>query len=252
MQRTELSQFREGENQKFDQTQRDASSKSGHIDFATRPYQLHDQQQREGKGIMRQEAKARPQREEIEQVIEERGGMTSESAEVRLGFDTKLRGGMKPIDFTTAEEDIDYNNADDDDSSKWTNKQRRAVRLRNRAKELIDAGRSRDYIRNDIRGYRDHLRQELPSDDERAGTSHQYDQDDPISPRGDKGSHPRDYLTAQEEQDYDDAPSTPERRTFVQNNAVKLYNRAREYIDAGYSRRQIARLVQVKRQEYNG
>ena len=53
---TDVSQSHDGENQKSDQvsTRRDSSSNKGHIhDFATHPYQLHEQQQRkdtEGRG----------------------------------------------------------------------------------------------------------------------------------------------------------------------------------------------------------
>jgi hypothetical protein len=153
-------QSHDGENQQSDQasTRKDASSSNKRIrDFMEHQGKLYDQRRykNKGKGMITQEVKALPQKEEIERVIKQRGGITSEGAEVRLGFDAKVRGGIRPIDFTTYEEDRDYDAADDDDSSKWTNRQRRAVRIRNKAKELIDEGFPENSIRSTISEYRE-------------------------------------------------------------------------------------------------
>jgi hypothetical protein len=96
----ELSRSREGENQRSDQTRRDASSNNGRIrDFATHQYQLHGQQQREaeqrkGKSMMTPEMEAQYSQENIQQVIKQRGGKTSPGSEIQLGNQKGLDGGI--------------------------------------------------------------------------------------------------------------------------------------------------------------
>lgn len=160
MQKSELSRSREGENQRSDQASIRRDSNNGRIrDFVAYQCQLSDQQQYEGKGkgIMVQEVKARPQREEIERVIKQRGGKTS--GEIPLGYQDGLRGGIGPKDFLTEDEQEDYDAAPDTPLRRSTAEDN-AVRLYSRARDLIHVGYDEDEIPEKLDEYRNEYHQE--------------------------------------------------------------------------------------------
>ena len=168
---------------------------------------------------------------DLEEVIQQRGGKTSSHSEIQLGYQEGLRGGLEPRDYLTSREEQEYDEAPNTPDRRTT-AQNNAVRLYNRAQEALDRGNPIDVIEQIVERYR-----------------REYNAEEDLSPRGERGSHPRDYLTSREEHDYDEAPNTPDRRTTAQNNAVWLYNRVREVLDQGGTRQDLEYRVQQYRQQ---
>jgi hypothetical protein len=67
--------------------------------------------------------------------------------------------------------------------------------------------------------------------------------------------NPKDFLTPQEQVDYDNAPDSPTHRTRAQNDAVYLYNRAKKFINKNWEYYDIEHKIgfkRLKRQEGGG
>ena len=137
--------------------------------------------------------------------------------------------GMHPLHFLTSKEQNDYHNAPDEPENR-TAAQDNAVYLYQRARKYI---RSRIYSHQEIRAKMQEKREKRA-----------------IQELDEADMAPFDFLKDEEQRDYHNAPNLADDRTYKQDTAVYLYNRARKYIDKGdYSYQEIHAKIERKREK---
>ena len=164
----------------------------------------------------------------------ENGGYWDILAKIEKKREKRAQGlyeeeGMHPLHFLTSKEQNDYHNAPDEPENR-TAAQDNAVYLYQRARKYI---RSRIYSHQEIRAKMQEKREKRA-----------------IQELDEADMAPFDFLKDEEQRDYHDAPNLADDRTYKQDTAVYLYNRARKYIDKGdYSYQEIHAKIERKREK---